>query len=283
MIKFGMICYNWMSEWTVPNGLEAIKKTKEFGFDALEIALLDAPTFDAELTKKQLKEYDLEAYCSLVLPPYAHMTVEPKKALEFLRIALDKTETLGSPYLGGALYANAGTLTRNPPTADERKICQDVLGEFALDAQKRGITLCLEPANRYEVYLYTSADEALDLANAIGTDNTGILLDTYHMNIEEHGFLDPIIKCGKKLKYMHISESDRGMPGIGNVDWDQVFAGLAAIQYDGPLVVECFSTVLKALIGSTCMWRPSSDTPEELATGSLEFLKKYARKYSLIK
>ena len=78
-------------------------------------------------------------------------------------------------------------------------------------------------------------------------------LDTYHMNVEERGFRGPIEACGPALRNMHLSESDRGTPGLGNVDGASVFAGLAAIGYQGDLVMESFVALNPAMTRATCM------------------------------
>src|SRR5690606_37015229 len=99
-----------------------------------------------------------------------------------------------------------------------------------------------EPINRYETYVLTSANEVLNLATEIGHPALGLMLDTFHMNIEENDFYTPVLAAGNKLKYVHMTESDRGMLGEGNVYWDDFFKGLAQINYSGDLVLENFTS-----------------------------------------
>ena len=99
-----------------------------------------------------------------------------------------------------------------------------------------------------------------------------IHFDTYHMNIEEHGYSEPIKQSGKLLGYVHMSESDRGIPGKGNVNWDDIFAGLKAINFTGPLVLEAFAAINPDLTAATCLWRPGSYTGLDLATQGLSLL-----------
>ena len=89
------------------------------------------------------------------------------------------------------------------------------------------MTLGLEPCNRYETHLVNTAEQAVRLIERIGEPNVMIHLDTYHMNIEEKGFAHGIRSAGEHLRYIHLSESDRGVPGTGTVDWDATFAALA--------------------------------------------------------
>ncbi len=142
---------------------------------------------------------------------------------------------------------------------------------------KRNITIAPEPINRYESYVFTAADEVLEMIEIIGKPNIGLHLDTFHMNIEERNFYDPIIRAGNRLKHVHITESDRGMTGEGNVHWDDFFKALAAINYQGPLVLENFSSQITALVGPTSLWRPSKYNSEDLAKGSLKIYEENGR------
>jgi D-psicose/D-tagatose/L-ribulose 3-epimerase len=101
------------------------------------------------------------------------------------------------------------------------------------------------------------------------------------MNIEEDGYGSALRDAGKYAGYIHLSESHRGLPGEGTVDWDDVFQGLHDIDYRGPLVLEAFAAINPDLIGATCLWRKSRYQGRELATLGLEFLKAKAGKYGL--
>jgi D-psicose/D-tagatose/L-ribulose 3-epimerase len=117
------------------------------------------------------------------------------------------------------------------------------------------------------------------MIDELDTNTIGLHLDTFHMNIEERNFYDPIIAAGDRLKHVHITESDRGMTGEGNVHWDDFFKALSEINYQGPLVLENFSSEITALVGPTSLWRPSKYNSEELAKGSLLFLKEMVAKW----
>ena len=143
-------------------------------------------------------------------------------------------------------------------------------------AQRDQIALGLEPVNRYETYLSNTIADTLARLNAIGAANVTIHVDTYHMNIEEPGFRGPLEQAGGRLGCIHCSESDRGVPGQGNVHWDEVFQGLKAIDYRGPLVLESFAAINPDLAGATCMWRPPASTSEQLAREGVAFLRERA-------
>lgn len=273
MPTFGAHAFIWVGEWNRETGGEAIAAAAGSGIDVIEIPMLRPDEFDASLTRRQLDDAGLVAICSLVLPREAHMSERPDIALDFLKRAIDQVAAINAPFLGGVLYAHLGRLTGAAPTDAERATCAETLRKVAAYAAEASITLGLEPVNRYETYLYNTIADTLGLIDAIGASNVTIHADTYHMNIEEPGFAAPIEAAGDRLGGIHCSESDRGVPGQGNVHWDEVFRGLAAIDYRGPLVLESFAAINPDLAGATCMWRTPSYTSDQLAREGVAFLR----------
>jgi D-psicose/D-tagatose/L-ribulose 3-epimerase len=276
---FGTTILSFIPKWSAEGGRFAIEKTAEYGFDMLEIILPTSLDFDAKTTKKLLDNKGILGRCTLNLPANCHIPLYPDQATSLIKSAVDKVAEMDGDFLGGVLHSSIGTFTGNPCTKEEKTILQQVFTEVADYANKRNITIAPEPINRYESYVFTAADEVLDLIEAIGTNNIGLHLDTFHMNIEERNFYDPIIRAGNRLKHVHITESDRGMTGEGNVHWDDFFKALAVINYQGPLVLENFSSQIKELVGPTSLWRPSKYNSEDLAKGSLEFMRKMVDKW----
>ncbi len=276
---FGTSILSFIPAWTAEGGAFAIKKTAEYGFDMLEINLPASLNFDSKTVKEQLTEHRILGRCSFNLPKDCHIPFYPEKATATIKKVLDKVAEMESDFLGGVLHSAIGTFTGTPCTTDEKWIVEQVLAEVSNYALKQNITIAIEPINRYESYVYTSASEVLDSIKKIGNPNLGLHLDTFHMNIEEPNFYNPIIEAGDKLKHIHITESDRGMTGEGNVHWDDFFKALAQINYQGPLVLENFSSEIKALVGPTSLWRPSKYNSEYLAKGSLNFMKSMVLKH----
>ena len=276
---FGTTILSFIPGWSAEGGRFAIEKTAEYGFDMLEIILPASLDFDAKKIKKLLDENRISGRCTLNLPANCHIPLYPEQATTIIKSALDKVAEMEGDFLGGVLHSAIGTFTGNPCTKEEKIIIQQVFTELADYANKRNITIAPEPINRYESYVFTAADEVLDMIESIGKPNIGLHLDTFHMNIEERNFYDPIIRAGNRLKHIHITESDRGMTGEGNVHWDDFFKALAAINYQGPLILENFSSEITALVGPTSLWRPSKYNSEDLAKGSLAFMKKMVGKW----
>lgn len=279
MPTFGTSYLSFIPYWTPEGGEYAIQKAAEYGFDMLEISLPATLKFDTKTVIKQLQKNSIDARLSLNLPKDCHLPLYPEKALQLIKSALDIVADIQGDFLGGVLHSAIGSFSGQPCTVNERNIVKQVFTELAQYAEKRRITIAPEPVNRYESYVFTSTNEVLEMIDDINMPNIGVHLDTFHMTIEEDNFYDPVIQAGDKLTHTHITESNRGMTGEGNVNWDDFFKALAGINYRGPLVLENFSSEITELVGPTSLWRQSKYNSEELAKGSLHFMKKMVEKW----
>jgi D-psicose/D-tagatose/L-ribulose 3-epimerase len=281
MPQFGAHAFIWAGEWTPEGAEKVIGGAAEAGLDFVEIPLLHPESMDVSGTRELLERYGIGCTCSLGLPKEAHLPFAPDRAEEFLRTAVDVTAALGSEALSGAIYTHLGTLTRKPPMENELAEVGRVLKRVARYAAEREIALGVEAINRYETYLINLASQADEMLDRIAEPNVFVHLDTYHMNIEEKGFYAPIVATGERMQYIHLSESDRGTPGTGNVHWGEVFRGLADIGYDGRLVMESFAAVNEDIIGATALWRDVVGDPRALIRDGLSFLRDKAAEYGL--
>jgi D-psicose/D-tagatose/L-ribulose 3-epimerase len=280
---FGAHAFIWAGEWTPEGAEKAIGGAAEAGLDFVEIPLLRPASMDVTATRALLDRYGIGCTCSLGLPKAAHLPSAPEKAESFLKSALDVAAGLEAPVLCGVLYAHLGTLTGRPPEERELEDVARVLKNVARYAAERDVALGVEAVNRYETYLINLAEQAGAMLDRVGEPNVFVHLDTYHMNIEEKGFYDPIVATGERMQYIHLSESDRGTPGTGNVHWDEVFRGLRTIDYDGYLVMESFAAVNEDLAGATALWRDVVGDPETLIRDGLSFLRGKATEYDVLR
>jgi len=281
MAKYGAHAFLWIDNWTTEKGNFAINAAADTGFDYLEIPLLRPDEFEPEPHKRELQAAGIEATASLGLPTEYHMPSNPEGAKEFLLKALRKLNDAGGTYLCGCIAYTIGEFTGQPPTQKERQIVIDTLGEVADEAEKLGMTIGLEVVNRNEGYLYNTLADAREAILAVGADNLNLHADTYHMNIEEEGFYQPIVDTADVLAYIHMSESHRGLIGTGTIDWDEVFRGLRDANYEGPLTLESFTSSNPDIMAATRLWRAPKYKPQEFAERGLAFLKKKAEEYKL--
>jgi D-psicose/D-tagatose/L-ribulose 3-epimerase len=279
---FGAHAFIWAGEWTPEGAERVISGAADSGLDFVEIPLLDPSSIDVEHTRSLLDRYGLGCSCSLGLPAEIHLPSNPEGARRFLDGAVEATAALGSPVLTGCLYTHVGTLTGKPPEPSELQAVAHVLKRTARRAAEYGVELGIEAINRYETYLVNLASQAGELLDRIDETNVFAHLDTYHMNIEEKGFYEPIVSLGSRLGYMHLSESDRGTPGTANVHWDEVFRGLEDIDYGGALAMESFAAVNEALIGATALWRDVVGDPDALVRDGLAFLRARGKEHGVL-
>jgi D-psicose/D-tagatose/L-ribulose 3-epimerase len=278
---FGAHAFIWAGEWSREGAERVISGAASAGLDFVEIPLLDPKTMDVENTRALLESHEVGCSCSLGLPKEVHLPFDPDGAERFLAEVVELTAALGSSVLTGCLYTHLGTLTGRPPEPEELESVARVLKSTARRAAGYGVELGIEAVNRYETYLINLASQTSEVLDAIDEPNVFAHLDTYHMNIEEKGFYEPILSLGPRLRYLHLSESDRGTPGTGNVHWDEVFRGLKDASYDGALVMESFAAVNEAIIGATALWRDVVGDPDALVTDGLAFLRAKAAEYGL--
>lgn len=277
-VKFGASLLSWITpNWTPEAGKYAIEKTANAGFDLIEILLPNSMEFDSKEVKQQLKQKNLDVVCSLNLPKEAHIAFYPEVAEKLIKKAIDKTSELGTNFLGGVLHGGIGVFSGNPLTETESEIITEVWSKVADYAKEKGINIGIEPINRYESYVCNTAKNVLDLIKKAGKDNLFLHLDTFHMNIEEANFYDPIILAGNKLKHVHITESHRGMLGEGTVNWNELFQALKEINFEGNLVLENFSSSVPGMQQMVSMWQKSPYDAEELAFRSLSFIRNHSR------
>jgi D-psicose/D-tagatose/L-ribulose 3-epimerase len=140
-------------------------------------------------------------------------------------------------------------------------------------AQGAGISLAIEPLNRFEAYLMNTIKDAADYVSRVGHPNLGVMYDTFHANIEER---DPVACIGAHMdviRHVHISENDRGTPGRGHVPWAETFRALRDGGYDGWLTIESFGRTLPELAATTCVWRDLSGSDEEVYTEGLRLIR----------
>lgn len=273
-IKIGASLLSWITpNWTAEAGKYAIEQTAKAGFDLIEILLPNSMEIDAKAVKQQLKENHLEVVCSLNLPKEAHIAFYPKEAEKLIKNAIDKTSDLETNFLGGVLHGGIGVFSGNPLSETEKNTIVEVWSSVADYAKEKGVNIAVEPINRYESYVCNTAENVLELIEKTGKDNLFLHLDTFHMNIEENNFRDPILLANKKLKHIHVTESHRGMLGEGTVNWNQFFDALKEINFEGNLVLENFSSSIPGMQQMVSLWQKSPYNAEQLALGSLNFIK----------
>ena len=263
-----------------------IRKAKQFGFEGMEIYVspMQIETFDKNRVKKNLDDAQIKCVGSACLDRETDITspdeATRRKGIDYLKKSAKLFSELGSGVVAGVLYAAWGKITGNPRTEEEWTRSVECLKEVCRSIRGYDIVLGLEPANRFETYFLNTAADAVNLVKAVNEPNIRVHLDTFHMNIEEKNYYDPIVSTGDLLCHVHCCENDRGVAGTGSVNWDEVFKGLADVGYDRWITIESFTPEIKSVAASTAVWRKLAPSADILASEGLKFLKSMEKKYS---
>ena len=150
--------------------------------------------------------------------------------MAYLEGCIDLAAAVGSPHVAGPMYSATGKARLLPPDQrdQQRAWAAESLRQVADYAGERGVRLALEPLNRFETDLVNTVEQGLDLCHQTGRDNVGLMLDTFHMNIEEKSISAAMALAGDRLFHMQVAENDRGTPGRGHVPWEEVLGALDA-------------------------------------------------------
>ncbi len=215
---------------------ENVNKIREMGFDGVELAVRDPELVNISELKKQLHRHSLrvpaigtgqlfgEEGLSLTDPDPEIRTKARKRLIRHMELA----ENLNSLVIIG--------LVRGKEIPDGRKNLaenwlQDGLTESAL--ANPHVRIAVEPINRYETVFLNTVNETIEFLDRIDMPNVGMLLDTFHMNIEEPSIEESIRRCGKRIFHIHVADSNRWYPGAGHIDFGSILSALKDAQYTG--------------------------------------------------
>ncbi|WP_230102688.1 sugar phosphate isomerase/epimerase [Microbacterium sp. Bi121] len=257
----------------------SIEGTGKAGFDLIEIPLMDAEGFDSALAERMLRDNGLAVTASLGLTPSTDLTSDDPTAVaagvSTLERCIDHVATMGGDVLCGVIYSAMG---KYMAPASERGVAnsQAAISELATYAAERGIRLSLEVVNRYESNVFNTGRGALRYLDGVAGE-VSVHLDSYHMNIEESDFFQPVhdVAAAGKLGYVHIGDSHRGYLGTGTVDFATFFRALHDVAYDGPVVFESFSSaVVSAELSNTLgIWRNLWQDSDDLAAHANRYIR----------
>jgi D-psicose/D-tagatose/L-ribulose 3-epimerase len=194
----------------------------------------------------------------------------------YLKHLIDAAVTMKAVAVVGPHYAAVGRTWQATPEQRKRDLerCAKNLKQVARYAEDKGVTLALEPLNRFETSFINLTEQALELVRMIDSPRMKLMMDTFHANIEEKSLGRAIEAAGPLMVHMHANENDRGTPGTGHVAWNEIAAALKKVKFDGALVIESFSTEVKEIARAAAVWRPLAPTPDGLAKDGLAFLRK---------
>jgi len=278
-IQFGVNTWVWTSPLTTASARELIPKVKAMGFDLFEIPLEDPSLLDAVTVRRLLADHGLATSVCGAFGPTRDLSSDDAAAvvntLDYIHQCLVFCRDVGARVFAGPIYSAVGKARLLPPDERRAEFDRSVAGlkQAAAMAADHGVTLGIEPLNRFETDMVNTAAQAVAMCDAIAHPAAQIMLDGFHMNIEEINIAEAIKLAGQRLCHLQVSDSHRGAPGAGLMRWEQFKTGLEAINYQGAVVIESFTPGVKEIARAASIWRPLAPSQDALAQDGLKFLR----------
>ena len=286
MNKLGIFMNFWQNNWAADHK-KYIAKAAQLGFDVLEFQaqpLLEMSDEKLLDIKRYADEYGIELTYSVGLDKAYDISSDDitvrEKGVAYLTAIMEQVSKMGGKIISGVSYAGWGV--PNISDIDKKRLTKNSVGsmkQLAKTAEKLGITYAVEAVNRFEGVVLNTAQEAVNYVKEVGSPAVGVLLDTYHMNIEEFSIGDAIRTAGDKLVGFHVGENNRSVPGRGHLDWDEIFKALKDVEYKGRIVAEPFVVKGGEVGRDIFVWRDLlSDTSEKALDEEAKFMLNFERK-----
>lgn len=280
MAQIGVNAWVWSSPITTEELGRLAPMIAGMGFDLVEVPIESTSDLDYRKGAEIVRASRLAVSVCAAMGPDRDL-IHPDESIRtngmtYVRHCIDAAQTLGAANVVGPLYSAVGRSWQQTP--DERKTDLDLLVRQLKDlsayAGDHGVTLCVEPLNRFETSFLNLTSQAIEVVDRVGHKACGLLLDTFHMNIEERSIGDAIRAAGSRMRHLHTCENDRGAPGSGHVPWEEVAKACGDIGYKGPMVIESFTNKVKSIARAAAIWRSFATSQDALATEGLRHLRR---------
>jgi len=280
-VKIGLNLFLWSGQATEAL-FPVLEKAKRWGFDGVEFPLFHMNEDVYRRLRGKLDELGLGCTgCTVAMPdknPISDSSEIRKAGVEHLKGMLRMCNILGADVLCGPLCAPVGHLKGRGRTQDEWKWAVQSLREIGPYAEDMNVTAAVEYLNRFEMYFVNTSKDLKALVDEVDRPNVKMMFDTFHANIEEKDTFKAAKACGKALAHVHISESDRGVPGTAQVDWTGAFRAFKALKYRGWMTIESFGQAVPEIAAAAAIWRPLFKDNEEVAKKGIKFIRQMLKK-----
>lgn len=251
------------SAFVVWRGFEAsIRKASDYGYDGVELALKRADDLDVHQLRRWLGDYHMEVSCITTGQVFADLGLyfthpDKEKRKETVQVFSELIDLAGE--FGGLINAGRtrGFVAPGQSREEAQKLFVDTMQTLCDRAASRGVQVLIEPVNRYEINFVNSLDDGAKLLSMVERTNCGLHADVFHMNIEDDKIGESLIRNGSWVKYVHLADSNRLAPGLGHLDFDEIFSALKAINYDGWVSMEILP----------------GDDPDRMSAKAINFIK----------
>lgn len=276
-LSFAVSTWLWTSPFT-SESIALFPKIKAMGYDAVEIPIEDPGLIDNALVKRALADHGLSGIACGAFGPSRDLTNEDpavhETCFEYIRRCFDLCNELNVKFLAGPMYAAVGKARMIPPEQRKREweLAVTNLRKVCQMAATHELAIALEPLNRFESDLVNTAEDVMRLVRDIDHPAARVLLDSFHMTIEERDIEQAFLTVGDALIHVQVSENYRGTPGTGLTPWEAFKKGIEKISYQGAISIESFTPEIKELAGAVCIWKNLADNQDDFAADGLTFL-----------
>jgi D-psicose/D-tagatose/L-ribulose 3-epimerase len=255
-------------------------RMRRAGMDFVELLVPEPGELDLGETKSAAAEVGLGLVLAARVNPTRDLaSAEPaarRAGVDYLCRCVEVARALGANIIGGPLYGAPLVFAGRAPAPvpeDERKRRIDAvvagLEAAAARAGDAGVTFALEPLNRFETDIANTTRHGLALVEMVGSKALGLMLDTFHMNMEEADMAAAIRHAGKHIVHFQANENHRGFVGTGHIDWTLIARALHAVGYAGPITLEPFRRDDERPGVPLAQWRaPQRDEDDELGASA---------------
>lgn len=281
-VKYSVSTWLWTSPFKAST-LDLFPKIKAMGYDAVEIPIEDPSLIPVAEVKAALAENGLAPIICGAFGPTRDLTHDDpafhQTCFEYLQSCFDISSSLGAKFVAGPMYSAVGKarLVSEDQKKKEWERAVENLSKVCQMAEQCGQLIALEALNRFETDLINTSQDLMQLITDINHPAAKVLLDGFHMSIEEADMEQAVLQVREKLIHVQVSENHRGIPGTGQTNWNSLKKGLETIGYDGYISIESFTPEVQELAGAVCIWKPLAKSQDYFAESGLAFLKSWAR------
>ncbi|MDZ5699716.1 sugar phosphate isomerase/epimerase family protein [Chelativorans sp. M5D2P16] len=261
-----------------------LRRLKALGFDFIELLVPEAGDVDLKKLHEALTDAELDVVLAARVNMERNLTSSDatcrQSGRDYLKYAIECAHTLGARIVGGPLYGNPLVFAgRAPQPIDEalraarENWCVEGLKAVAPFAAQAGVTLAVEPLNRFETDILCTTRQGTALIDLVGEPSVGLMLDTFHMHMEDASIPEAIVEAGPRIAHFQANENHRGFLGTGATDWVAVARALHAVGYAGPIALEPFRRDDDRIAVPIAQWRPPHEDETEKLAASLALLK----------
>ena len=276
-MKIGANTWIWASPLTDERLAALAPRVAGWGFDLIELPVESIGDWDPRRAADVLAEAGLAASVVVAMAPGRELcaadagTIADTQA--FLRVCIDAAAAVGSEVIAGPIYASVGRTWRMDGEERRRLYAQlrESLAPVCDYGAERGVRVAVEPLVRYETSVINTVAQAREVVDALPPEGCGLLVDSYHANVEERDVAGAFRAAGDRLAHVHLCANDRGAPGADHMDWPGIRDALAG--YDGAAVIESFTSENEAIATAASIWRPLASSQDAIAVDGLAHLR----------